>query len=109
VLADYILSLLGRNPSFSAVLESIDFSQLRSLQICSSLQSRNFLNSFVGRSYFRSVIDCLVDLQRTAKPCHLELKERIKAEVANAASESTGKDLGRQLNDRAYELKRSQH
>jgi hypothetical protein len=58
----YILSNLDRDPSFSAVLDSIDFSQLRSRQISSFLQSANFLSSFVGLSNFRSVIDCLVDL-----------------------------------------------
>jgi hypothetical protein len=44
-----------------------------------------------------------------AKPFLLELKERIKAEVANAASESIGEDLRRQLNDRSDELKRSRY
>jgi hypothetical protein len=67
VLADYNVSKFDRDPSFSAVLESFDFSQLRSRQISSFLQSGNFHSSFVGFSNFRSVIDCLVDLQRTAK------------------------------------------
>jgi hypothetical protein len=107
VLADYILSSLDRDPSFAAVLDSTDFSQLCSRQKSSFLQSANFLSSFSGLSNFHSVIHCLVDLQRTANPFLLELKERIKADVANAASESIGEDLGRQLNDRSDELKKS--
>jgi hypothetical protein len=78
---------------------------LRSQQISSFLQSVNLLSSFVGPSNFRSVLDCLVNLQRTAKRFLLELKERIKAEVAKADTESIGEKLGRQLNDRSDELK----
>jgi hypothetical protein len=109
MLADSILSNLDRDPSFPAVLESIDFSQRLYRQSSSFLQSANFLSSFVGLSNFRSVIDCLMDLQRTTKPFLLELKERIKAETTNAASEFIGEDLGRQLNGRSDELKRSRH
>jgi hypothetical protein len=67
---------------------------LCSRQISSFLQSANFLSSFSGLSNFHSLIDCLVDLQRAANRFLLELKERIKADVANAASESVGKTSG---------------
>jgi hypothetical protein len=46
-------------------------------------------------------------LQHTAKSFLLELKEWIRADVTNAAFESLGEDIGRQLNDRSDELKTS--
>jgi hypothetical protein len=107
VFADYNVSNLDRDPFFSAVLENINFSPLPFRSISGFLQSANFLSSFVGLSNFRPVVDCLVDLQMRPTPFLLELKERIKADAANAASESIGEDIGRQLNDRSDEPKSS--
>jgi hypothetical protein len=88
-----------RNTFRQILLESIVFASsgqyyLFTIAVSADFQlppKRKFSQFFLGHGNFRSVIDCLVDLQRTAKPFLLELKQRIKAEGRVPLLNSFGK------------------